>query len=107
MSGIAERTLTAVDVDGSEFDMTIRIGHPRPAETDWVCPVSITRLFEPTRDLAGIDSWQALQSCLQFSARILEGFTERGGQLFWHQSKEPIRLSELFLVSSTGKDPHV
>jgi hypothetical protein len=80
-----------------EFELTLSIGIPYEAEAShWACLVEVTRMFEPPREIYGIDSWQVVQLSFQFAAQLLEGFLSRGGRLFWKGFNEPVALHELF-----------
>lgn len=97
MTDFISRKLDAVDTDGRPFEMTIRIAAPRPhPQGDWTCQVQITELFEPARALFGIDSWQAMQICLQMTLSVLLDFVARGGQLFYAGTRQPVAPLSLF-----------
>lgn len=95
METIAHRTLSAVDPDGSTFDLTIRIGAPQPRGGEAACMVSVSRLFEEPRLIYGVDGWQALTLALRFIQQLLEGHLERGGRLHAHGTTDPVDLASL------------
>jgi len=47
------------------------------------CPVSLDPLYERLCDVAGEDSWQALQLAMEFVERLLKSEVEKGSRLFW------------------------
>lgn len=94
MTAFVERTLSAIDTDGAPFDLTIRIDAPRPHQDDWACRLLVTELFEPGRDLHGVDSWQALQLAQRLAFTLLDAFVERGGRLL--DFGEPTTPAALF-----------
>jgi hypothetical protein len=97
MSLMASRTVRAKSADGKEFDMALEIGLPYQKELNqWGCALQITGVFEPARDIYGMDSWQAAQLAFQFTSRILEEFVSRGGTLYWKETMEPLAVHELF-----------
>jgi hypothetical protein len=96
-SFIAERTLHALAADGRGFEIELGIGKPYQISADeWACPVQVRGLYGKLGDAHGADSWQALQLACQLSARLLEGFVEDGGRLFWENGGEQLAVSELF-----------
>jgi hypothetical protein len=94
---IVSRTLRAIEPTGEEFELILSIGTPYQAQPmDWACLVHITRMFEPSRPLIGVDAWQAVQLAYQFMASQLNGFLARGGRLFWQGTERAIALEDLF-----------
>lgn len=98
MTAFIDRTLTAIDPDGSRFELTLRIDAPREVDVDWACPVSLTPLFPKLGDIQGVDSWQALQLAQRLLFTLLEGFVERGGRLL--HLDVPITPTELFVTAA-------
>lgn len=94
---IAERTLHAVATDGRSFEIGVGIGKPYQISADeWACPVEVHGLYDRLSAAHGVDSWQALQLACQLAARLLEGFVEGGGRLFWEEGGKQLAVSELF-----------
>lgn len=97
MNLMASRTVKAKNPDGNEFDMALEIGPPYRMELNqWGCSVRVTNLFEPARDIYGMDSWQAAQLAFRFISKILRDFVSRGGTLYWKETMEPLTVNELF-----------
>lgn len=81
----ASRELSCVSPAGEQFAFTVQVGRPMPVsgepESDWRCPVTIP--FEgQTRDIDGVDSWQALCLALSQVHSVLADFIQRGGKLY-------------------------
>ena len=66
---IAERTLQLHGLEGGTREVVIRVGKPRRGPTehdDWYCPYELTGIPGTTVSAAyGVDSYQALQLCLE------------------------------------------
>ena len=98
-TAIASCRLLAVDPAGREFELTIAVGQPYEVSADeWACPVRLDGLYERLHDAHGADSWQALKLALQLIARLLGGFIQDGGKLFWLDERNPVALEELFVT---------
>jgi hypothetical protein len=96
-TGIASRTLLAVDAKGREFEITIAVGEPHEiSETEWACPASMEGLHGRFPDMRGVDSWQALQLAHQMVGQILVCFVKDGGRLYTVEEREPVTPEELF-----------
>ena len=94
---IAERMLHALANDGRKFQIGVGIEKPYQISADeWACPVTVRGLYDQLSDAHGVDSWQALQLACQLAARLLEGFVEGGGRLYWEEGGEQLAVSELF-----------
>jgi hypothetical protein len=97
MNSMASRAIKAKDANGTEFDMTLELGIPYQKNLNqWGCAVRVTNLFEPPREIYGMDSWQAVQLAFQFISRMLEDFVARGGRLYWKETMEPLSVQGLF-----------
>ncbi len=104
MQHMASRIVKAKDSTGKEFDMALEVGLPIQKDLNqWRCSVRVTNVFEPARDIYGMDSWQAVQLAFQFISRLLEDFVSRGGQLYWQESMEPLAVRELFASTNPQK----
>ena len=102
MNPMASRAVKAKDADGNQFDMTLELGIPYQKDLNqWGCSVRVTNVFEPARDIYGMDSWQAVQLAFQFVSRMLEDFVARGGRLYWKESMQPLSVRELFSSTSS------
>lgn len=89
---IAERTLHALAIDGRGFEIRLGIGKPYQISADeWACSVQGRGLYDHLSDMHGVDSWQALQLACQLAARLLGGFVEDGGRLFWRRAVSNLR----------------
>jgi len=96
MNIVISRTMLAIEPGGSEFVLTLAIGAPsKVPNSDWACLVQATRLFDEPRPIHGLDSWQAVQLSYQFIISLVEGFVDRGGTLFWPESRESISVHDL------------
>ena len=100
MKLMVSRTVKAKCSDGIEFDMALEIGLPyQKVLNQWGCADFVTSLFEPARDIYGIDSWQAVQLAFQFISARLESFVAQGGTLYWMDTLEPIAVRDLFAAT--------
>ena len=94
---IAERTIYAVAGDGRSLEIQLGIGTPyEVTEEEWACPVRVDGLHDKLSEMHGVDSWQALQLSCQLAARLLEGFVQDGGRLFWEKDGEQVQVADLF-----------
>ncbi len=88
---VAERSFELVDQAGSRRPFLLRIGVPRPAEVDWVCPFVIADGPTSIAHAAyGVDGVQALllaltmaKADLRFHARTV------GARLQWLGGDDP------------------
>ena len=98
---IAERKLRAIGADGRRFEIRLAIGTPyQITENEWACASRVEGLLSTGKDVHGEDSWQALQLAHQLAAQLLEYFVQDGGKLFWAESGQQVRLSDLFAKTS-------
>ena len=96
-SWIAERTIYAVTGDGRGLTIRLGIGKPyKVTEDEWACAVRVDGLHNRLSDMHGVDSWQALQLSCQLAVRLLEGFAQDGGRLFWKKDGEQVHIQDLF-----------
>jgi hypothetical protein len=100
---IAERVLFAVDKNGREFDIGLKIGIPYKIEgqhDEWACPVALVGLHRGFPDMRGIDSLQALSLALRLSRILLEAFIESdGGRIYFEKGGPELTVDEAFGVS--------
>lgn len=100
---IAERVLFAVDKNGREFDIGLKIGMPYMTDSphgDWACPVAVVGLVGSMADIKGVDSLQALSLALGLTRILLEAFTESdGGKIYSEKGGPELTVDEAFGVS--------
>ena len=78
------KLLLARSATGEEWPMNIEIWVPEPCDlAPWACKVEVTKLFSPPKSIYGEDSWQAQVLAMQFAAKLVQDFVNRGGKLFW------------------------
>ena len=93
----ATREFDCVRPTGERFAFTVHLGRPTPVsdvpESDWRCPVTIP--FDgPTRDIYGVDSWQALCLALSLVHSLLADFIQRGGKLYYPGTTDEFTLND-------------
>lgn len=86
-----------VSPTGEKFTFTVHLGRPTPVsdepESGWRCPVTIP--FDgPTRDIYGVDSWQALCLALSLVHSQLADFIRRGGKLYHPGTTDEFTLND-------------
>ncbi len=91
------REFDCVRPTGERFAFTVQLGRPMPVsdepESDWRCPVTIP--FDGrTRDIYGVDSWQALGLALSFVHSQLADFIQRGGKLYYPGTTDEFTLND-------------
>lgn len=84
---IAKLEITGIQPDGGRIKITAKIGKPYPVEgnediDEWACPVSLEPLYSRLHDAHGGGSFQALCLASNLILNLLQGFKEKGGQLF-------------------------
>jgi hypothetical protein len=93
---IATCTLLAIEPNGTEVHLELGLGQPYEVTHDeWACPVKLTGLYTHLHAQHGQDSWQSMQLAYQLVARLLAEFIEKGGVLYWPDSREPVKIQEL------------
>lgn len=99
MELVAERALIGVKPNGEEIQILIRIGKPEPgSEFDWGCPVELKGLYEKLGEIYAIDSFYALMLAITFIRKLLDDFVNDGGILFWLDTRQTVKLENLFSV---------
>lgn len=98
---IAERVIYAIDKNGREFDIGLKIGKPyQKVDTpfrDWACPVATIGIYGSNHpDMVGVDAWQALTLAMHLIRDILNHFVEDGGKLFDDKNGNQISVDQLF-----------
>ena len=77
---VAELHLEEVSSEGLSRPLSIRIGLPKEQpEGEWGCPLSITD--GPSRDIYGLDSFQALCLAIRVAMSHLDHLQDRGSRL--------------------------
>ncbi|MFC6217098.1 DUF6968 family protein [Pelomonas aquatica] len=96
----AERIWFAVAPDGTEHEVVVAIGPPTKAERgEWRSVASVGCLETATHSIAGIDSWQAIELAMRFSARRIGHFAEIGWRFYWERGGELATAQDLACVS--------
>lgn len=82
---IADRTFELHPDAGEVIEIVLRVGSPRPAEVDWVCPFEITGGDTRVAHAAwGVDAVQALLLALAMAAADLRSEARRvGARVQW------------------------
>jgi len=94
---IAERALFAIDPDGSEHSIVIRVEQPTLiAQADWGTYVTLLGLDSKRHLIGGIDSWQSLHLAMKFPEHLLPGYIEKGWKFFWDRGGTEFKPSDLF-----------
>src|SRR5688500_6150225 len=84
-----ERKWFAIAPDGSESDVTLRVGMPvHEVDGEWSVLVSLGPIDGEPRKVFGLDSWQAVGLGMRFIAARVQDFSERGWQFFWERGGE-------------------
>lgn len=99
MNAVAVTTLSCTHSDGTAHPVQIGVGQPSPhPDGGWTCPVSALglKLWEGSRDIAGVDSWQALILALTFLRRMLAEEVRLGAVLHWPDDVSEVGLDEVF-----------
>jgi hypothetical protein len=82
----AERTWFAIDPDGNEHSVVLSVAAPvQQQEGEWGALVSMPPLFEKSKLVFGVDSWQATSLAMEFVATMVQHFAENGWQFFWER----------------------
>src|SRR5260370_29553949 len=82
---IASRELVCVRPSGEAITLTMTVGKPYSSSGIIRCPVSLEPLQGPLVDIAGVDSWQALQLAMDLIERLLRAEVENGSKLYWSE----------------------
>jgi hypothetical protein len=82
---IACRELVCVRPSGEAITLTMTVGKPYWSSGITRCPVSLEPSHGPLADIAGVDSWQALQLAMDLIERLLRAEIENGSKLYWRE----------------------
>ena len=96
---IAVRDLVAESPEGAHFNVTLRIGAPRPgSHNDWVCSYEVEGMSSRLTDTHGTDSMQALLLAINSARGQLNRFAKEGGKFYWPGDEESgsMSVAELF-----------
>lgn len=95
-STAAERIWFGVAPDGTEHQVTIRIGIPtlQPGG-EWMALVALHPLESHQHRIAGVDSWQAISLAKRFAAIRVGHFAEDGWGFYWERGGTPAQASQL------------
>ena len=74
--------LVAVDPDGSQFDVVVRVGKPFPDDGPHVCVIQMEGVDDMPRRIYGEGPMQALHLGLQLVKENLSYLEERGARLY-------------------------
>jgi hypothetical protein len=96
-STFAERIWLGVSPNGEKHRIVLRVGAPvQKARSEWSCIISLGALDDRTDEIAGADSWQAVeQSMLHVAKRV--AVLERCGWrfFFWDAQDDPASYTDL------------
>jgi hypothetical protein len=94
---LASRIIVAIEPDGTEQEVTLRIGTPFEISPDeWACACAMQGCHESLGPIHGIDAWQAIQLALNLQQQLLGYMEEDGTRFLYPDSREPLSLGELF-----------
>lgn len=95
----ATREFSCVSPKGERFAFTVEVGLPEritgDPDSDWRCPV-VAPFDSQTRDIYGVDSWQALCLALAHVHSLLTDFIQRGGKLYHPGTTDEFTFHDLF-----------
>jgi len=94
---IAEERLVAVRPTGERFEVVATIGRPyQRGPEEWACAVSLEGLHGKLAEMVGGSSLQALCLGVTLVRRLLSGFVEDGGKLFYPGTEDRFALAATF-----------
>ena len=94
-----EREFVGNTPERRNFPVLLRLGQPRKREKDWACSVEVRGLGgDPkARDIAGVDSLQALMLALKVARCHVEVYLSQGGALAWpNEPGQPMSIEQIF-----------
>ena len=93
---IAEREWLAVSPDDKERRVVLRVSRAehRP-RGEWICSVSVDDIDSRTHEIAGMDSWQAVELAMHFVAKRIIAFQRQGWKFYWDEKREPALPTDL------------
>ena len=93
---VLEREWFAVAPDGAEHALLLRVSRPiQLPRGEWSATASVGVLDPTPHEIAGMDSWQAVDESMRFIAIRVRHFQERGWQFFWERGGEVASPSDL------------
>lgn len=85
----AERRWFAIAPDGSEHEIVIRVGAPKPQPGgEWSASISLGSLDAHIYEIAGIDGWQAVTLAMRYATTRLGHFAEEDWRFYWDRGGE-------------------
>jgi hypothetical protein len=94
---LAARTIIAVEPDGREQMVTLRVGIPfEVSPEEWACACAMDGYHENLGPIHGVDAWQAIQLAFSLQHQLLGYLSEKGTKFLYEESREPLALAELF-----------
>jgi len=93
----AERTWLGVSPNGERHQVILRVSSPtHQARGEWTCTISLGELDPRSDEVAGMDSWQAVQLSMLHIAKRVEAFERLGWRFFFGDAQEdPASHSDL------------
>ncbi|NVI81934.1 MULTISPECIES: hypothetical protein [unclassified Janthinobacterium] len=84
-----KRVFCATAPDGEKFDTFLSIGIPqRMSENHWSCEVFIDKIFNEPKNVAGVDSWHAMQLAMNMIYMELRIRKKFGWGFSWFDGEE-------------------
>ena len=97
---IAERQLLFITPEGKEIQSSIQLSKPYASEKyGTLCDFEIPKVHKKQWG-AGIDGIQAIILTMSIVKTVLSLKAEKGWKIYWPDTKEEIRIHEIFDVSS-------
>lgn len=92
----AERRWFAVDPNGTEHNLVLRVHVPAESPSgDWSATVSFGDLEKREYPIVGIDAWQAVHLGMRFVAARIQHLEESGWHFYWSRGGDPASSSQL------------
>ena len=103
---IASSDLLCVHPDGTEVHVMARVASPtRRRDGTWVSAFSVDGLYE-AREMAGVDSLQALAMATSMVRALLDQFVAQGGRVLTPEDRTDFPLDATFgLIGAPGEAP--
>ena len=97
----AEREWLAISPERAEFQVALRIRCPQhKPRGEWTCEVSLGALDAKPIEIAGMDSWQAVEQAMLHVARRIHHFESLGWQFYWDAQRERAFPTDLYKGAS-------
>ena len=100
---IASERFDIITANGYSFQCHFKLFRPKQVDEDWQCPVHMDGVYDNIHYIWGVSSLQSMMLALRSALFCLEGFIERGGQLFETESNEPVSLDYLREIFSADE----